>query len=777
MAGKLSRAGARREIKEWAAAAGGTAAFFAGVCLSSAGTARAAGIVLGLVALWGAAFHCGRLRERVRGPVLALALVVLMDGLSCFWAVSGKFALYEYLKVFTAFSLTAAVLAFTGEKEPGRRVCGMLEGCAALAGLVSIDLISTRWISGAVLGILGWFTPDYRELEAVEEGVRITSMFMSPNVFAGCMGIGVLLGLGLAVTAEDRRARAWHTGCVAVTSLSFVLAFSMGACAMIVPAFLALVALTGKERRPGLVMLMGETLAVTAACAFPISVTSMTAWEGARPIPLVCAGAGAAGLAALDGLAGRRIAEKLKKHGKAALWALAVTGLAAAGLVMAACTLTTGVTLEPGESVRRSAYPAAGEYRLAWEGEGEARVVIESQNREDTMMHTSRELYRGDVDGAAFTVPEDSEVVWFRFTAAQDGARLERAEYAGSGGRGEIPLGYRLLPGFIANRLQGLRANQNAIQRLVFFEDGLKLFRRSPVIGLGLGAFENGVRSVQSFRYDTKYAHNHYIQTLAETGLVGLALFLGLLGISAAWIWRGRREPLAPALCGALVFMAGHALVEFTFSIYCYLPMAYGVFGAVTLSCGEHAARPALLEQRGVKNGMVIGMCVLMAAFMGLLGCNIAAQNLVEREASLENLEQAAALDPFEKADHMLSYVAQATGTEVSGEVREKADGYAARLERIESNIIPYYLAAYYLDTGRTEEGLEQAERYVRYVAAGKEAWEKTFALLEEYEQETREYRAGVCHIAELLDEWNEENMGQIELGEEARAFVERMRG
>ena len=121
--------------------------------------------------------------------------------------------------------------------------------------------------------------------------------------------------------------------------------------------------------------------------------------------------------------------------------------------------------------------------------------------------------------------------------------------------------------------------------------------------------------------------------------------------------------------------------------------------------------------------------------------------------------------------------MAQATGTEVSGEVREKADGYAARLERIESNIIPYYLAAYYLDTGRTEEGLEQAERYVRYVAAGKEAWEKTFALLEEYEQETREYRAGVCHIAELLDEWNEENMGQIELGEEARAFVERMRG
>ena len=43
-------------------------------------------------------------------------------------------------------------------------------------------------------------------------------------------------------------------------------------------------------------------------------------------------------------------------------------------------------------------------------------------------------------------------------------------------------------------------------------EDGLKLFRRSPVIGLGLGAYGNGLNMVQSFYYFTYYAHNHYIQ-------------------------------------------------------------------------------------------------------------------------------------------------------------------------------------------------------------------------------------------------------------------------
>ena len=49
----------------------------------------------------------------------------------------------------------------------------------------------------------------------------------------------------------------------------------------------------------------------------------------------------------------------------------------------------------------------------------------------------------------------------------------------------------------------------------------------------------------------------------------------------------------------------------------------------------------------------------------------------------------------------MLTYVVQVTGTEPEGEIREKADRYAERLGRLESNSIPIYLAEYYLDSGR----------------------------------------------------------------------------
>ena len=776
MARKAQQPVLARSALGWLDAALSAGMFFLAVCLCSAATARSAAILLAVLVLSAAFLFYGRLRDRLKAPVLALALVVLMDGASCSYAVSGKFALFEFLKVFTAFCLALLLLAFTEGEAPERKACTILEGFAAIAGLTSIDLLSTRWVSGAVLGVLGWFTPDYADLGAVEEGVRMTSIFLSPNVFAGCMGIGVLLALGLAVTAEKPGRRTVHSICLSVNALSFVLAFSMGACATILPAFLILLLLTDKEKRMGLLILMVETLAVTALCAFPISLTSMTAWTGFRPIPLLCTVMGAAALCALDLVAGQRLATKLAGHGKAVFWSCAAMLAAFVLFIAAACTLATGVTLQAGETLRRSAYLGPGSYTLAAEADGGLAVLIESQDRADTMMHTSSELYRGPASQAAFTVPEDSLVVWFRFTAEAE-IRLESVRYAGEGSSGSIPLNYRLLPGFIANRLQGLWANQNAIQRFVFFEDGLKLFRRSPIIGLGMGAFENGVRGVQTFRYDTRYAHNHYIQTMAETGIVGLTLFLALLAVSGICLWRGRKKPLAPALGAALVFMACHALVEFTFSIYCYLPMAFGAFAAISLCCGDTLPLPAWMERRAVKNGVVLGICALLALFGVLMGCNIAAQDLVEKDASLENLERAAALDPFEKADHMLSYVAQVTGTEPDEEIREKAEGYAARLEKIDSNIIPYYLAAYYLDTGRTERGLEMAERYVTYVSADAAAWDQTFALLEEHEQDTEEYRAGVRHIAELLDQWNEENMGSIELDEQSRAFVERMGG
>ena len=276
------------------------ALFFLTVCLSSAATVKNTAIVLIFLTLSAAFLFYGKLRDRLRPPILALGLVVLMDGLSNLYAVSGKFALYEFLKVLIAFCMALLLTAFTGGRDPGRQAACVLEGFSAAAGLVSVDLLSTRWISTPVLGLLSRFTPDYTHLTAVEEGTRMTSLFMNPNVFAGIAGTGVLLSLGLAVSAEGRRARTAHLVCLFASALSFVLAFSIGACLTIVLGFLAILVLERPERRTGLLLLMLETFVLTVLAVFPISRTSLTAWSGVRLTPLLCLAGGAAALCLLD---------------------------------------------------------------------------------------------------------------------------------------------------------------------------------------------------------------------------------------------------------------------------------------------------------------------------------------------------------------------------------------------------------------------------------------------------------------------------------------------
>jgi len=747
--------------------------FFLTVCLLSPSAVKPVCMVLLLLTLALSFLRFPALRGRVTPALLALLLLAALDGFSTLYAVSGKFALDEFLKICAALCLTVCLLAAAPSRAPGRWIASILSGAAALAGLVSIDLISTRIVSGAFLKAVACFTPDYEGLTGLEAGVRMTSLFANPNIFAGVAGLGVLLALGLALSARTEGERRVHLCCLSVGSLAFLLAFSMGASAMIALAFLVYLVMERRERRPALFALMAETLVLTLVSSMLISLTSFDIWTGPRPVPLLCAVLGAAALCALDQLLGRRLAERLAKRGRGTLFAAAGAVVLLGAFLLLACNLTGAADLPAGGALRRAAYPGPGDYTLSVQAGGPVNVTIESQNQQETMMHTSTVLYSGPAADAAFAVPEGSLVTYYNFYA--DGAvRMESAEYMGTE-NGAVPLGYPLLPGFIANRLQGLFANQNAIQRFVFFSDGLKLFRQNPILGRGLGGYENGIKSVQPFYYETKYAHNHYIQSLVETGVVGLLLFLGLLAVSALSLWRGRGREAAPALAAALVFMAGHAAVEVVFSAYAYLPFAFGVFALIGLACEETALpEPAA---KPVQCGAVALVCVLFAAFAFLLNGNLRAAALVENTPTMESLSRAAALDRFEWADYALSYTLNSLDVDADEAVRAQADAYAERLSELDSNTIPLYLSEYYFATGRMEEGLRMAEKYVLYTSSDESAWRSAFDLLAAYETDSETYRTGVLRIAERLDEWKQENLGQIQLSEENEVFLSRLRG
>ena len=274
--------------------------FFWAVCLTSASTVKMTVLTLTALTLASVFLFFSKLRGRIGAPLLLLAAVVVMDGISTLYAVSGKFALYEFLKVLAAFCLALLLLAYAPGKDTGRWIAKVLSGASAIAGLVSIDLLSTRLFSGLVLRALAVFTPDYGNLAGVEAGIRMTSLFGNPNVFAGIAGLGVLLSLGLAASSKAGAERTAQTAVLYINSLAFLLAFSMGASGAIAVAFAAFLLLARKDQRTGLLILMAETLVCTVLAATVISMTSFQPWEGLQPVPALCTVLGSAALCALD---------------------------------------------------------------------------------------------------------------------------------------------------------------------------------------------------------------------------------------------------------------------------------------------------------------------------------------------------------------------------------------------------------------------------------------------------------------------------------------------
>lgn len=765
--------------KETGLIAGLILVFFLVICLSSVSTAKGIALVAAICAIATLVFRHKQFVARLSLPFLALSLWVIMNGISTLYAVSGKFALRAFVVVLTSFCCVILLLALAkGEdRQLGRGFATVLEGAAAVAGLVSIDLLSTHLLSTPVLGLLRLFTSDYNNLGGVEAGVRMTSIFTNPNVFAGCMGIGVFLSLGLAGTSQQKGHRRFHLVCLYINALSFFLAFSMGASGVIVVAFLVYLLFERKSARGAALVLMVETLILVAAAGFLVSATSLTEWTGFQPVPLLCVIVGAALLCVADQFAGQRLGKVLE--GRARVVTILI-GAAVALLVLfavVAMQLTGSANLNAGETLRRAAYPEPGSYTLSVTADGPVNVTLESQNKEDTMMHTSTVIYSGPADGAAVEVPADSIVVYANFSVDTP-VTLERVALEGSGGTVEFPLGYKLLPEFIANRMQGLWANQNAIQRVVFFEDGIKLFQRSPIVGLGMGAFENGIVSVQSFYYETKYAHNHYIESLVETGVVGLVLFVGVLVTALLAVIKSRRKPeedanpLTAALGGALVFMAGHAAVEVVFSFYAYLPLAFGIFGLIALCCGQ--TMPLSFVKEGVRKGMAWVLAALLLVYAILLGCNLYAKSLVDREQSFASLKRAITLDRFEWADYMLSYVLSCKQMEApSQEIQDNAANYAAELQKVDSNTIPLYLAQYYFEQQDADQAFAMLNKYVDYVAADPSTWQQSFNLIMQYYQEDPVYQEGVTALYQKMLDWNETNMGTLTLSESTMGWLE----
>ena len=211
--------------------------------------------------------------------------------------------------------------------------------------------------------------------------------------------------------------------------------------------------------------------------------------------------------------------------------------------------------------------------------------------------------------------------------------------------------------------------------------------------------------------------------------------------------------------------------MEVVFSFRAYLPIAFGCFALISLCCG--GALPKLQPGKKLKTISLAVLSGWTVVYMVLLFGNIYARTIVDRpNKTFEEVDRAIAIDRFEWPDYVLSYLDSAADIADLPALRQKADGYAERLGARMSNTAPYYVAEYYFRTDQPEQAIAMLEKYVGFVSADERAWNSAFDLLEMYAKDEPLYRDGVRTLAEMLQDWNRENMASIGVDEDTAAFI-----
>ena len=702
-------------------------------------------------------------KDRMNLGTIMPFVYIFWCAITSLYAAAGKLALHEVCKILAVLPIVLAIIIFAKKSARGLdRIFAIFAIATAAIGVLSVDSASCHILTSIFNVVMTPVSDYFQSMGGYETGVRIRGMLTDPNLYSGVMALGTIMSLHLA---KARRCFGSYV-LLGLNTLSYILAFSMGSLFIFLLSCIAMLLLEAGGKRASLFILLAEDAVCTLVMAF-ISFAGLGAAGGARFLPMLALCANFALLWVIDRFIGSKIGDRLGQSPKVGIIAIGVIAAAIIAFALAALNVTGAKTLMPGEGLSRAAYLSGGEYVLSLDvsqtgsGPADLHVSITSQDETDLKVHTNDLLAQQGfgTEGAenqtlslGFTVPDDSEIVMVNLYSAS-GLRVNDATYEGPES-GSLKLEYKLLPGFMANRIQNLGANENAVQRTVFFQDGMKLFKMSPVFGRGLGGFENGVMAVQNFFYETKYAHNHYIQMLCDCGIIGFLIFTAMGVISAVYVISARKGSAGdeseagrlrlyavPALGAAVVQMYGQSFSDAVWSSGAYQIVGLSLIALVGIllrdglfKAGQaaEAGEAGAFRQKAVFSGAMALMLVLSLMFTVTIGYNSSTRTkLTGGMATMEMIAKAADAEKYEYADYYISYLnSEAANPGIGDPVL--CDKYAGKILELNSNSAYRSAANFYFVKGRDEKAFAALDRGADYVRSSGDTWQYIFSTLED---------------------------------------------
>lgn len=727
-----------------------------------------------------------RFRQRLCVPVLGLLAFAILYGAAAIYTPFGASGLKEFYKFLAAFALAVILLA----RFDRRHVPGLLWGGAAVSSvvaLVSLDMSCGQVLFGLFNSLMGALGMDYTSALPAYLTARVNGLYNDANVTACLFSLALFAALYLLKNSACVWRRLAASLLAGVNAVSLLLTGSRGALLCFAAACLVWL-LMERANRVGLFLLLVETAVAMVAAATPAS--SMVT-RGDETAVALCLLSGVV-LWALDVLAGRRLEPLLSAHKKAALAAVGVLCVVAVA-VCAAVFLHTGpyTFAADGDSVTYILHDGiSGEVTLTGDVDGDPEVLVYSQSRLERYHNRETTLYSGQLSRCVFTVLEDAAEVHVRVTG-QEGETLRRL--TASDGTG-ITLSYPWLPDAISSRLLNdrLLGGNSTFMRQTYVKDTVSLFAKAPLMGHGLGSTENLTRSVQSFQYESKYAHNHLLQTMADTGLVGTVFALTFV-LGAAWLClqavRKEKDGLAAALLAAWVMMNLHSLMEINFSVRGFKCFAYALLVVPILLYAQPLidGDTAKIRKKSKTASIIlaVGYALYLAAFGGLLE----SARMTDRKAEqfqtsdvyeyLDFLRGCVWGDMFDHDSYQRNYVANAVQLDdraYNGDMLKYVEQLRASGTYENDSALARY---YYLPREKWDELFACSREGIRQVRSSPDGWNlqmdfyRTEVLPAMGAENMDAFVDGVLALGDALDAMNAEGrLETVELNETNQSFL-----
>lgn len=177
--------------------------------------------------------------------------------------------------------------------------------------------------------------------------------------------------------------------------------------------------------------------------------------------------------------------------------------------------------------------------------------------------------------------------------------------------------------------------NFSTIERLAHWQAAIRMAEAHPWLGVGLGNYAAAYDDYRLIVWVNAlgHAHNYYLNLLAETGVLGLLMYLAWWGTAAVMWWRARRNGprvnfLVVGLLGALGHLLAHSVFDNLYVANSHLVLGVWLGLGTALTVDRVHARSAAsgpqttVERRRIVSGaraLTIGAVVVVVFVFAIL--------------------------------------------------------------------------------------------------------------------------------------------------------------